>query len=163
MRLKKALKLNEIKIATGSQIDQKANENMKNDDKIDITLGANDTVSDIDAITGTIKFMLKNVKQDDPEFIEFVKKLIKPPSIGPLNLKNKGLSDFSQVGQSKTMDDKLQFKRNGFYIEAGAFDGETGSNSLFFEMQRNWTGLLIEPISDFYTKLVKNYFLNFEI
>ncbi len=31
-------------------------------------------------------------------------------------------------------------KRDGFFIEAGAFDGFALSNSLFFEMKRNWTG-----------------------
>ena len=33
---------------------------------------------------------------------------------------------------------------NGFFIEAGAHDGEDYSNSLLFEMKRNWTGILIE-------------------
>ena len=32
-----------------------------------------------------------------------------------------------------------------FFIEAGAFDGEIKSNSLYFEMTYNWTGLLVEP------------------
>ena len=38
----------------------------------------------------------------------------------------------------------LKAKRNGFVVECGASDGETYSNSLFFEVERNWTGLLIE-------------------
>ena len=29
-------------------------------------------------------------------------------------------------------------------MECGAFDGETSSNSLFFEKTRKWNGLLIE-------------------
>jgi len=33
----------------------------------------------------------------------------------------------------------------GFYVESGAFDGETGSNTLYFERRRGWTGLLVEP------------------
>ena len=36
-------------------------------------------------------------------------------------------------------------KRNGFFIEAGAFDGEVKSNTLYFEIKYNWTGLLVEP------------------
>ncbi len=36
-------------------------------------------------------------------------------------------------------------KRNGFFIECGAYDGEGYSNTLLFELERNWTGLLIEP------------------
>jgi len=32
----------------------------------------------------------------------------------------------------------------GFFVEAGAFDGEARSNSFFFERERGWTGLLFE-------------------
>ena len=32
-------------------------------------------------------------------------------------------------------------KTNGFYIESGAFDGEQLSNTLFFELERNYTGI----------------------
>ena len=38
--------------------------------------------------------------------------------------------------------------KDGFFIEAGAFDGETFSNTLFFELKKNWTGLLVEPNPD---------------
>ena len=41
----------------------------------------------------------------------------------------------------------LNFK-NGFFIEAGANDGVTYSNTLFFEKYKNWTGILIEPIPE---------------
>lgn len=47
----------------------------------------------------------------------------------------------------------LKSRRNGFFIEAGAFDGESYSNSLFFERERNWTGLLIEPIPRYFNQL----------
>ena len=33
-------------------------------------------------------------------------------------------------------------KENGFYIECGAADGEEGTNTLFFEMNRSWKGEL---------------------
>ena len=36
------------------------------------------------------------------------------------------------------------FQTGGFFIECGALDGETRSNTLFFERFRDWTGLLIE-------------------
>ena len=38
----------------------------------------------------------------------------------------------------------LQVK-DGFFIEAGADDFETDSNTLLFELQHNWTGILVEP------------------
>jgi len=36
-------------------------------------------------------------------------------------------------------------KENGFFIELGANDGITQSNTAFFEFYKNWTGILIEP------------------
>lgn len=39
-------------------------------------------------------------------------------------------------------------KRNGFFIEAGANDGKTQSNTLYFEFYKNWTGILIEPVTE---------------
>jgi FkbM family methyltransferase len=35
---------------------------------------------------------------------------------------------------------------NGFFIELGANNGVTQSNTLYFEKFRNWTGILIEPV-----------------
>ena len=33
----------------------------------------------------------------------------------------------------------------GFFVEAGAYDGESISNSLWLEKEKGWTGLLVEP------------------
>lgn len=44
--------------------------------------------------------------------------------------------------------------KNGFYIECGAADGEIISNTLFFEVYRNWTGLLIEPEDEMFELLL---------
>ena len=38
--------------------------------------------------------------------------------------------------------------RNGFFVEAGANDGCSQSNTLYFEKYRGWRGLLIEPIPE---------------
>jgi len=51
---------------------------------------------------------------------------------------------YSQIGQSQYVDKLLQRRRNGVFLECGAYDGEELSNSLFFELHRNWTGILIE-------------------
>jgi hypothetical protein len=51
---------------------------------------------------------------------------------------------YSQVGQDALVDELLQRRRNGFFFECGAHDGEELSNTLFFERERGWTGLLIE-------------------
>lgn len=34
---------------------------------------------------------------------------------------------------------------NGFFVELGANDGVKQSNSLYFELKRNWRGVLVEP------------------
>jgi FkbM family methyltransferase len=44
---------------------------------------------------------------------------------------------------------------NGFFVELGANDGETQSNTLYFEEQRNWKGVLIEPAPNNYLKCKK--------
>jgi FkbM family methyltransferase len=103
----------------------------------------------------TRKLMNKNVNEDDLELINFVRTLIKPPSKLPLNLKDMNRKDFSQTGQSLIMDQKLNSIRNGFFVEAGGWDGEEFSNTLFFERERNWTGILIEPIPELYAEIVK--------
>jgi FkbM family methyltransferase len=52
----------------------------------------------------------------------------------------------SQVGQDKILDEQIfKFKRDGVFVEVGALDGFGASNTYFFEKERNWTGLLIEP------------------
>ena len=47
------------------------------------------------------------------------------------------------------------FKKNGIYIECGASDGITYSNSFLLEQKYGWTGLLVEPIQDQFDALVK--------
>lgn len=52
---------------------------------------------------------------------------------------------FSQAGQDRTVDRLLDGKRGGVFVDIGGYDGVTGSNTLFFEVFRNWTGILVEP------------------
>ena len=54
---------------------------------------------------------------------------------------------FGQFGQPDFLD-KVIFKgkvKNGFFIEAGADNFETHTNTLLFETEHNWSGLLVEP------------------
>jgi len=47
--------------------------------------------------------------------------------------------------------------KNGFFIEAGAVDFETFSDTLYFEIKHNWNGLLVEAIpGSYYTGLKKH-------
>ncbi|MCT8158848.1 FkbM family methyltransferase [Pseudoruegeria sp. SHC-113] len=52
---------------------------------------------------------------------------------------------FSQAGQDHFLEEHVfRGKRGGVFVEVGAYDGVSGSNGLFFELLRGWTGLLIE-------------------
>lgn len=44
--------------------------------------------------------------------------------------------------------------RDGFFVEAGANDGFTQSNTYYFERFLDWHGILIEPIPELYQKCV---------
>lgn len=47
-------------------------------------------------------------------------------------------------------------KRDGYFVDIGAYDGKTqGSNSLFFE-ELGWTGVCVEPNPELYNQLIKN-------
>ena len=51
---------------------------------------------------------------------------------------------------------KIINKRNGFFIELGANNGLTQSNTAFFEKDMGQTGILIEPSSIGYELCKKN-------
>ena len=54
------------------------------------------------------------------------------------------------------MDIRTLFSQmNGTYLEVGAFNGEFFSNTLLLERDLGWTGILIEPVPDFYNELLK--------
>jgi FkbM family methyltransferase len=53
---------------------------------------------------------------------------------------------FSQFGQDRYLDQHVfTNKRDGVFVDVGAYDGFSGSNTLFFEKFMGWTGLCIEP------------------
>jgi hypothetical protein len=55
----------------------------------------------------------------------------------------------------KKLNDLIN-KDNGIYIELGANNGITQSNTAFFEFSRNWTGVLIEPSLNAYNECIRN-------
>ena len=93
-------------------------------------------------------------------YLEIKEKYLVPPSNKEVdyNFKRKGQIKLNgQANQPIIIDEKI-FKnriRNGFFIEAGAYDGEKFSNTLFFELKQRWTGLLIEPNPDAFELLKK--------
>lgn len=85
---------------------------------------------------------------DDPRLIEHIRKhyLVAPASRStPYNLNEPNRKDYSFKEQSGIVAYILHNKRNGFFLEAGGYDGEQYSNTLYLEKSFNWTGILVEP------------------
>ena len=57
------------------------------------------------------------------------------------------------------LDEKLEKfldKDDGFFVELGANDGISQSNTLYFEKFRNWRGVLVEPSPNKFLECIKN-------
>ena len=62
----------------------------------------------------------------------------------------------SQLGQDILVDKYLNGKRDGVFVDIGAYDGVTFSNTLMLERDRGWTGICIEPLPDIFAALREN-------
>lgn len=63
----------------------------------------------------------------------------------------------SQDGQDEFLETHIFRKfENGVFVDVGAHDGVSINNTLFFEENRGWSGLNIEPIPSVYERLVAN-------
>lgn len=51
---------------------------------------------------------------------------------------------------------KKYFKTPGYFVEVGAYDGVSHSNTSFL-VDQGWSGTYIEPVKEFYDKCVENY------
>jgi FkbM family methyltransferase len=61
---------------------------------------------------------------------------------------------YSQVGQDRyLLDSFFKGRRDGVFLDIGAYDGETFSNSLFFEETMGWRGLCVEPLPSAFARL----------
>jgi len=65
------------------------------------------------------------------------------------------LNDNKGIPLDKKLEKYLGDISNGFYIEAGSFDGLTQSNTKYLE-DKGWRGMLIEPSIEAYNKCIKN-------
>lgn len=64
---------------------------------------------------------------------------------------------YSQKGQDKFLNEIIfKSKRNGVFVEIGAHDGISFSNSYFFEKNLGWTGICIEPNPKIFNILLAN-------
>jgi len=63
---------------------------------------------------------------------------------------------YSQCGQDAKVDELLNGKRDGVFVDVGAHDGVSFSNTFFFEIHRGWTGVCFEPNPSVFERLVIN-------
>jgi hypothetical protein len=82
---------------------------------------------------------------NDVRLIEYFRRnfLVLPSGVRIDNTQTKTIY-YPQLRQVKFVDELLKKKRHGFFIETSTDGGKQLSNTLFFEKERNWTGLLIE-------------------
>lgn len=64
---------------------------------------------------------------------------------------------YSQYGQDQFVHEKFfKDKKDGVFIEIGAYDGKNLSNTFFFEKELGWEGICIEPLPHVYQILKQN-------
>ena len=66
---------------------------------------------------------------------------------------------FSKYYGLNNLDEKLEKYlnwKNGYFVELGANDGLSQSNTKYFELFRNWSGVLVEPYPENFQKCKKN-------
>jgi FkbM family methyltransferase len=64
---------------------------------------------------------------------------------------------YSQSGQDKYLIENIfQDKKNGIFVDVGAYDGITYSNTYYLEKEKGWSGICIEPNPNVFESLVRN-------
>jgi len=87
--------------------------------------------------------------------VNFIRdEMVKPSGVEPVLENPEGAKTKGQTGQVDAILKHFNNKKNGFFIEAGAWDGEHLSNTIYLETQLGWSGLLVEPNRGAYDLLV---------
>lgn len=63
---------------------------------------------------------------------------------------------YSQYEQDLSVIRFYKMKKNGFYLDIGAFDGVNLSNTYLLEQEYDWKGICVEPLPSKYEELLKN-------
>ena len=71
-------------------------------------------------------------------------------------MRSYSLRDATGVSLDSKLDALFNKQQGGFFIELGAHNGITQSNTAFLEFTRGWKGVLIEPSPEQYRACVKN-------
>ncbi|MPC86094.1 uncharacterized protein LOC123513889 [Portunus trituberculatus] len=102
------------------------------------------------------------LEADDSQVLLILKQnFLAPPSSLPYNfsgpMRQIGSRDFSWPWIHEQLLRLFGKQRGGFFVEAGALDGEYLSNTLWLERRLGWTGLLVEPDEESYKMLVSKH------
>jgi len=96
-----------------------------------------------------------NLTDVDEQLLNYIRSLTSRQGSGGRRLSSKSTRvTYSEYGGSQFVDELLKRRRNGFFVECGAFRGEELSDSLFFEKERNWTGILIEAHPEYHREIL---------
>ena len=64
---------------------------------------------------------------------------------------------YSQINQDRHyIENVINFKKQGKFLDIGAHDGITISNTAALEFDLDWTGICVEPNTDLFNKLIIN-------
>lgn len=62
----------------------------------------------------------------------------------------------SHIGQDRWVAECFSFKRDGYFLDFGAFDGVTISNTLYLERELGWSGICVEPNPRYFRELCES-------
>lgn len=62
----------------------------------------------------------------------------------------------SQVGQDKWVCETFGYKRNGYFLDIGAYDGFLHSNTYYLEKELAWDGVCVEAGANAFSRLLDN-------
>ena len=96
----------------------------------------------------------QSTPMDDERLLFYLKRRIMKLGKPGNNTKFPKGNHWSQMDESQVVDGMLN-RTNGYFVECGASDGVTYSNSLYFEASKQWTGLLIEANRGMFQNLIK--------
>ncbi len=92
---------------------------------------------------------IRNYTDTDPRLLRHIMDYyLEPPKSKetPYSLSNANKDEYAQDKElAKLIRDFHGNKKGGFFVEAGAYNGEMLSNTLSYERDLDWTGLLVEP------------------
>lgn len=107
---------------------------------------------DVRVIRGSKLKQLKTLSKGGHD-LRFIKALAPEAGVEALRILDRSHSQFRQ---DLFVLAELGFKRNGYFVEFGATDGDHLCNSHLLEKEFGWTGILAEPARVWHAKLKAN-------